>query len=78
MLATILWMALAASGGVLSGILYDKYTTPANPVLAASVNTNGKLDLMKTLKLIAIITAGAFALHTILKIFKIKIFGRLR
>lgn len=74
-LLVALWGALFASGGVLSGILYEKNTSPANPVFTPATETEGKFDFFKTLKLIAIITAGGVAIHLLMKLFKIKLFG---
>jgi hypothetical protein len=77
MLAIILWMALAASGGVLSGILIDKYVAPATPpIILPQTQTSGNFDFLKTAKLIGILTIGAVAVHLVLKLFKIKIFNK--
>ena len=76
MLITFLWMALAASGGVLSGILFDKLAPGPEPTVP--VNTGGSFDFFKTVKLIGILTVGAFAVHLIIKMFGIKIFNRVK
>lgn len=69
-------MALAASGGVLSGILFDRLVKPVSPVVPQLSDTTGKLRLIPALTLVAVFTVGAMAIHLILKVFKIKIFNK--
>jgi hypothetical protein len=83
MLVTFLWMALAASGGVLSGILWDRTTKPApadqvlpNQADQSAVSFFSSIKIIPTLKLIAIITVGGVAIHLLLKVFKIRLFGK--
>lgn len=76
-LATILWMSLAASGGVLSGIFLEKQAPAIAPPISQITNTSGSFDFFKTLKLIGILTAGGVAIHLLMKLFKIKLFGRI-
>ena len=84
MLEILLWMALAASGGVLSGVIYDKATTPATatPATAPTVfgikNSDGSINFMAALKLVGILAAGALIIHFVLKIFKIKLLNKVR
>lgn len=75
MLGTILWMLLASSAGVLSGILFDKMTpTPnPNPIIEPAIKTAGSFDFMKIIKLVGVLSAGAVALHFVLQLLKIKI-----
>ena len=81
MLITILWMALAASGGVLSGILYDRATKPTTPILPSLADSSApsffsSIKLIPTITAIAVITVGGVALHLLLKVFKIRLFGK--
>jgi hypothetical protein len=67
-------MALAASGGVLSGIIYDKVTSNPDPIML--VNNPTGFNFIKIVKVIAILTVGAFAIRLIVKMFGIKIFNK--
>lgn len=73
----ILYPLLAALGGILSGIVYEKVTDAPEKVIIPATESAGKFDFLKTIKLIGIITAGGVAIHLLMKLFKIKLFGRI-
>jgi len=72
MLATLLWMGLAASAGVLSGIFWDRTVDPTPTPLLPVKDVAGKIDFFRIVKIIGIMTAGSLALILITRVLKIR------
>ena len=60
----------------LAAIGIDRIFNKPAPAVNTSDST-GNFDFMKSIKVIAIITAGGLAAHLLLKTFRVKLFGKL-
>jgi len=73
----LLYPLIASLIGLVTGIVYEKATDTPDQVFIPATSTAGNFDFMKTIKIIGILTAGGIALHFLLKIFKIRLFGKI-
>jgi hypothetical protein len=73
----LLFLLLAAAGGAGVVFTFDKFIWPkVDPQATALLNPANK-GFLYWIKLIALVAAGGFVVHFLLRLFKIKIFGRI-